>query len=84
MNVECLFHNLHSSILVERPALFADLASAAESGWDFSSRWFHPDSNELRSIRTRSIVPVELNAILCQNEATLAKLHRIVGEYCFD
>jgi len=55
-------------------ALFSELASAAESGWDFSSRWLL-DGAELRSIRTSAVVPVELNAILYRNELALAALH---------
>ena len=65
-----------------RYQLFTDLASGAESGWDFSSRWFATDGpfpRQLASIRTTSIVPVDLNAILCSNEATLSWLHNITG-----
>lgn len=65
-----------------RYQLFTDLASGAESGWDFSSRWFATDGpfpHQLASIRTTSIVPVDLNAILCSNEATLSWLHNITG-----
>ena len=65
-----------------RYQLFTDLASGAESGWDFSSRWFTTDgpfAHQLPSIRTTSIVPVDLNAILCSNEATLSWFHNITG-----
>ena len=58
--------------------IYSNLASGAESGWDFSSRWLKSDS--LSSIRTLGILPAELNAIICQNEATLSKFYRIVGE----
>ena len=58
--------------------IYTDLASAAESGMDFSSRWLQ-DGRRLSSIRTTDILPVDLNAILCSNEATLAKLYSIVG-----
>ncbi|XP_065920770.1 trehalase-like isoform X2 [Dysidea avara] len=67
-----------------RSELFTNLASAAESGWDFSSRWLDtegPMADQLASIRTTSVVPVELNAILCQNEATLAWFNNITGNY---
>lgn len=62
--------------------LYNNLASGAESGWDFSSRWLAtegPFAQQLASIRTRSIVPVDLNAILCSNEATLSLLYNITG-----
>ena len=68
----------------DRASLFKNLASAAESGWDFSTRWFSRDRTgqvgPLSSVRTSLVVPVDLNAILCQNEATLERLYTIVGE----
>lgn len=48
-----------------RPArvLFRDIRAAAESGWDFSSRWF-ADARTLASIDTTQIVPIDLNSLL--------------------
>ena len=69
-----------------RYQLFTNLASGAESGWDFSSRWLAtrgPLARQLASIRTTSIVPVDLNAILCSNEGVLLWLHNITGIYCY-
>jgi alpha,alpha-trehalase len=43
--------------------LYRDLRSAAESGWDFSSRWL-ADGRSLAAIRTTEIVPVDLNSLL--------------------
>lgn len=56
-----------------RPAteIYRDLRAGAASGWDFSSRWMD-DPNQLGSIRTTSIVPVDLNALMYQLEKTLA------------
>jgi alpha,alpha-trehalase len=34
--------------------LYLDLASGAESGWDFSSRWF-ADGNDISTIRTTQV-----------------------------
>jgi alpha,alpha-trehalase len=45
------------------PQLFRDLRAAAESGWDFSSRWF-ADGATLASIDTTEIVPIDLNSLL--------------------
>ncbi|EJW85803.1 trehalase, partial [Wuchereria bancrofti] len=53
-----------------------DLASAAESGWDFSSRWFR-DRRTMQSIETTNIVPVDLNALLCWNANILKYLATI-------
>ena len=45
--------------------LFNDLASGAESGWDFSSRWFANGMN-LSTVRTTHTIPADLNAFLYQ------------------
>jgi alpha,alpha-trehalase len=48
-----------------RPAqqVFRDIRAAAESGWDFSSRWF-ADGQTRATIDTTEIVPVDLNSLL--------------------
>jgi alpha,alpha-trehalase len=48
-----------------RPArpLYRDIRAAAESGWDFSSRWL-ADSRTLATIDTTDIVPIDLNSLL--------------------
>lgn len=51
--------------------VFLDLRAGAESGWDFSSRWLD-DPNDLRTIRTTDIVPVDLNCLLYHLEKTIA------------
>ena len=48
------------------------LRSAAESGWDFSARWF-ADGASLASIITTDIVPPDLNALLYHLEMTIAE-----------
>ncbi len=62
-----------------RAELFRDLRSAAESGWDFSSRWF-ADGQHLETIRTTQLVPVDLNCFLWQLEMTLARAHAVAGD----
>lgn len=65
--------------------LWMDLKAGAESGWDFSSRWYIDgdghNNGTLRETRTSQILPTDLNALLCLNEKTLAAFHRILGEY---
>jgi alpha,alpha-trehalase len=51
--------------------LFTDIRAAAESGWDFSSRWFGDDL-AMHAIRTTSVLPVDLNAILYGVECAIA------------
>jgi alpha,alpha-trehalase len=45
------------------PQLFRDIRAAAESGWDFGSRWFG-DGRTRATIDTTEIVPVDLNSLL--------------------
>lgn len=60
--------------------LYSDIASAAESGWDFSSRWLKKPTGTLSDMVTKQIIPVDLNAILCFNELTLEKFSRLLGK----
>ena len=45
------------------PQLFRDIRAAAESGWDFGSRWF-ADGRTRATIDTTEIVPVDLNSLM--------------------
>ncbi|UXY12965.1 alpha,alpha-trehalase [Kosakonia sp. ML.JS2a] len=64
-----------------RPAtdIYRDLRSAAASGWDFSSRWMD-NPNQLGTIRTTSIVPVDLNALMFKMEKMLARGWQVSGD----
>ncbi len=57
-----------------RPAadVWRDLRAGAESGWDYSSRWFG-DGRTLATIRTTAIVPVDLNSLMFNLETTIVK-----------
>ncbi|KAH9411980.1 trehalase [Ordospora pajunii] len=55
---------------------YTDIKSAAESGWDFSSRWLKQMS-DLASIRTSKRIPVDLNAIMYANELIISKMLEI-------
>lgn len=54
--------------------LFRHLRAAAESGWDFSSRWFK-DENSFATIHITEIIPIDLNCLLYHLEKTLAEAH---------
>ena len=54
-----------------RHEVYRDLRAGAESGWDFSSRWLD-DAHRLATIRTTSILPVDLNALLLRQIAELS------------
>jgi alpha,alpha-trehalase len=47
----------------DAPQLYRDIRAAAESGWDFSSRWF-ADAHTRATIDTTEIVPIDLNSLL--------------------
>ena len=54
-----------------RDRLFLHLRAAAESGWDFSSRWLS-DPYDLKTIHTADIIPVDLNSLMYMMEDTIA------------
>lgn len=56
--------------------LFRNLRAAAESGWDFSSRWMR-DGNDLATTQTTDIIPIDLNCLLHHLEKTLAKAYSL-------
>ena len=56
--------------------VFRNLRSAAESGWDFSSRWL-ADTENLFTIQTTDIIPVDLNSLLYNLELTISKAYQI-------
>ena len=58
--------------------VYRDLRAGAESGWDFSSRWLD-DPQQLSSIRTTAIVPVDLNSFLYKLERQIARLSQVKG-----
>lgn len=59
--------------------LYLHLRAAAESGWDFSSRWFS-DPDDIRTIHTADIIPVDLNCLLFQLEETIAETYRLLRQ----
>lgn len=59
--------------------VYRHLRAAAESGWDFSSRWL-AEPHELATIRTTEIVPVDLNCLLFALEDTLRFFYGLLGE----
>uniref|UniRef100_A0AC35TH43 Trehalase n=1 Tax=Rhabditophanes sp. KR3021 TaxID=114890 RepID=A0AC35TH43_9BILA len=64
--------------LQEKHRVWRDISSAAESGWDFSSRWLRNTSDE-SSFDTSNIAPVDLNAILCGAYSIIGDLYEYIG-----
>ncbi|MEN0047192.1 MAG: alpha,alpha-trehalase TreF, partial [Bacteroidota bacterium] len=63
----------------DRKVVYKHLRSGAESGWDFSSRWFE-DGESLETIETTDIIPVDLNALLYSLEQTLNEAYQLSGD----
>ncbi len=59
--------------------VYRELRAAAESGWDFSSRWLE-DGGTLSTIRTTAFLPVDLNSLLYQLEVTIAHGCGLAGD----
>ncbi|MCU7494049.1 MAG: alpha,alpha-trehalase TreF [Ignavibacteria bacterium] len=57
---------------------YRNIRAAAESGWDFSSRWFK-DEKSLLAIQTTDILPVDLNCLLYFLEDRLGYLYELSG-----
>lgn len=68
----------------ERQAFYSELKAGAESGMDYTSRWFINPKNgtnegTLRDLKTRSIVAVDLNSLLFWNAKILAEFSITAG-----
>lgn len=59
--------------------VYRDLRAGAASGWDFGSRWTDVPGR-LETIRTTTIVPVDLNAFLVRLERLIARLSAADGD----
>ncbi len=55
-----------------------NLRSGAESGWDFSTRWF-ADEKTIETIQTTDIIPVDLNCLLYMMELNISKAKASIG-----
>ncbi|XP_050295074.1 trehalase-like [Anthonomus grandis grandis] len=69
---------------IERKHCFQGLKSGAESGWDFSSRWFFDQDGGVKTnlthIDAQRVIPVDLNAFLCSAFRQLASFHSKLGD----
>lgn len=62
----------------QREQFYRNVRAAAESGWDFSSRWMR-NPRSLASLETVALAPVDLNSLLYHSERTIAALRRARG-----
>jgi alpha,alpha-trehalase len=66
----------------DKKIMYRHLRAAAESGWDFSSRWFK-NVKDFSSIHTTEIIPVDLNCLLFNLEKTVAAAYRLSTDTVF-
>ncbi len=66
-------HKSYIDTLIAQKA-YRNIRSAAESGWDFSSRWFN-NQDEISELNTINLIPVDLNCLLYNLERTMAKAY---------
>ncbi len=66
----------HFSDEADKAKIYANKASAAESGYDFCSRW-NRNPYELDTIQTTNIIPVDLNALMYKMECVLVELYTL-------
>ncbi len=62
-----------------KKSIYRHLRAGAESGWDYSSRWFR-NKNDFSSIRAAGIIPVDLNCLLFNLEKTIAEAYQLSGD----
>ncbi|XP_046683204.1 trehalase isoform X2 [Homalodisca vitripennis] len=66
----------------EKESYYRELKTAAESGWDFSTRWFilnGTNRGNLTNLKTSHIIPVDLNAIMYWNAQIMYEFYRELG-----
>ncbi|KAF8608338.1 glycoside hydrolase [Ceratobasidium sp. AG-I] len=67
---------------------YSEFASGAESGWDYTVRWTsdpgqqvgRPVEEQMRHLRIRSIIPVDLNSIIYRCHELMAELYRMARD----
>lgn len=76
----CSIYKYHT----ERAKCYTEIQGGAESGWDFSSRWFFDSkgdpTNQLQTIQSRRVLPVDLNAYLCRAFYELSQFYNTIGD----
>ena len=69
-----------AQLMEQKPeSLYRHLRAGAESGWDYTCRWFK-DIHSFASIHTTDIVPVDLNCLVWHLEQTIADAYRLKGD----
>jgi len=59
-----------------KETLYREIRAACESGWDFSSRWLSR-ADQLNSLITSQVIPIDLNCLLYKLEQLLSRIHAL-------
>ncbi|CAF1126538.1 unnamed protein product [Adineta steineri] len=73
--MEAYFKDVQLANKINNTNIYAHLRAAAESGWDFSSRWMENET-DLSTLITTHIIPIDLNCLLYHLELTLGKIEQ--------
>ncbi|XP_040580504.1 trehalase isoform X2 [Lepeophtheirus salmonis] len=77
-----LNESYHFGTEADKEEFYRNMRSGAESGWDYSSKWFIKGTSNvgvLADTKTTQIIPVELNSFLCKNARLLGDFYGILG-----
>lgn len=69
---------VHSNGL-DAGATYRHLRAGAESGWDYSSRWF-ADHKNISTIHTTDIIPIDLNCLMYHLEVMISQGYNWQGD----
>lgn len=64
----------------KKQLFYKNIRAAAESGWDFSSRWY-TNPKDRTTIRTTDIIPIDLNCLLYITEVKLSEWYTTLNNY---
>ena len=74
----------HCKTSEEKTIMYYEMKTGAETGWDYSSRWFidskMTNNGTLKDTKARSIVPVDLNSIMAKNAEILGQFYDLIGD----
>jgi len=78
---EAYIEDIHIARQAKNPSniVYRHIRAAAESGWDFSSRWFK-EPGYMHSIQTTDIIPIDLNCLILYLEQTLLHIYIMLND----
>jgi len=63
----------------DKSQYYHNIRAAAESGWDFSTRWFGPEGT-LATIHTTDLAAIDLNCLLFHLENSISRSYGVTGD----